>query len=878
MTILALVFLGLWGAAAQQASINVQAPNMVAADEQFNVVFSVEGERAPSDFSWDAGSDFQVVWGPQKGSSSSISIVNGKTTRSSSTSYTYILMPRRAGTFTLPRATATVKGDKIYSREVSIQVVGSGSSSSGGSQSQGSGSSQASVGEVSSEDLFMTLSLDRNSVVVGEPVRASLKLYQRANIAGFEGAKFPSFNGFWSQETAAPQNIEFQRENVGDRIYNAALIRSWVLIPQQAGTLTIDPAELVCLVNVRSANAPRSIFDSFFESDYHTVRKRVTSPAKTVKVSALPAGAPSSFGGGVGSFTIDAKLSRDSLKAHDAASLTVTVKGRGNVSLLEAPKVSFPPDFEVYDVKTTDALDKSSGQTSGSRTFEYPFIPRSHGDFEIPAVQYTYFDSATRRYVTLSTAPIPIKVARGAETPSGNEGTMVPAVQGVVRKDVKNLGNDIRFIVTKTPAFREDTRAFVFTPAFWVLLCVLVLLAVGIALLLSWIRSRRSDVVASRGRGASKVARKRLSQAKTFLDGDLYTAFYESLYKAMLGFVSDRLNISSAELTKEHIAELLSDSGIPAAQVEKFNSLLEACEFARYSPSAGHEAMDAHYRDAMDVISFIDDNMKKKKAPCGSVAPLIALLLCFGAMGLPNRAQAAPAAVSYPDSLWTAGVQAYTDSDWDEALRDWQGIEALGLRSVELYYNIGNAFFKQGDYAHAILYYERALKLDPSAQDVQHNLEFARGFVQDRIETVPEFFLSSWLRSLRRSLPGNSWCTLFFVLLALFLASMLIFVLSRRSSAKKTGFFLALPAFVLAVLCLVFAASQRTDSMRRDAAIVTRPVSAVKSTPGAGSSSDLFILHEGTKVRIIDEVGDWRNVELADGRRGWMPVGDMEII
>ena len=318
-----------------QTSIRVQAPNVVAADEQFNVTFIIEGENAPSSFEWEAGDDFQLVWGPQRGTSSSISIVNGKRTRSSQTTYTYVLMPRRAGTFEIPTATAVVKGNTLTSGKASVEVVSGGASSRGGNAASSGGSISA-TGDIADADLFLRLTLSRTSVVVGEPITATLKLYQRVNIAGLEDAKFPSFNGFWSQETAAPSSIEFRRESYNDMIYNAALLRSWTLIPQQAGTLRIDPAELVCLVNVRNTSTSGSIFDSFFD-DYRTVRKRVYSSAYEVRVSPLPAGAPASFHGGVGNFTMDVALTRDSLKAHDAASLKVTVSGTGNVALLEAP-------------------------------------------------------------------------------------------------------------------------------------------------------------------------------------------------------------------------------------------------------------------------------------------------------------------------------------------------------------------------------------------------------------------------------------------------------------------------------------------------------------------------------------------------------------
>lgn len=877
-----------WVAALGQTQIQVQAPNIVAADEQFNVTFVIEGENAPTDFNWSPGEDFKLVWGPQKGTSTSISIVNGKKTRSSQTTYTYILMPKSTGTFALSGATATVKGDLISSSRISLEVVSNGaavsgggssrSSSSSGSANSSSGSAQAATGEISSSDLFLRLSLNRNSVVVGEPVTATLKLFQRVNITGFEDAKFPTFNGFWSQEVFAPTNIEFHRESIDDKIYNAAVLRRWVLIPQQSGDIAIDPAELVCQVAVRTASGSRSIFDSFFDDEVRTLRKRLLSSRQVVHVSALPAGAPSSFGGGVGSFTLTARLSKDSLRTHDAASLLVTVSGKGNVSLLEAPKVTFPPDFDVYDVKVTENTDKSTGKTSGSKTFEYPFIPRSHGSFTIDPIHYTYYDVSARKYVTLSSQPLTVGVSRGTEpeSVSGGEGSALPSVN---RKDVRNLGNDIRYIATGQPSLSKKGSFFCFSPLFWVLLALLLGAAALIGFLLRRLAARRSDVALTRNRGAVKMARRRLSQAGDFLQKDLYTAFYEELHKALLGYVSDKLNMDMSEMSKEHISDSLRAAGVTEEHTDALTSLLDACEYARYSPDSGHEAMNAHYESALDAIAAIENDMKRKVSagPArGGISPLLILLLALPLMARSFPSGAEPVVAS--DSLWTAGVEAYAAGQWDGALDAWLAIEQAGLESGDLYCNIGNAWFKRGEVARAILYYERALKRDPSHSDARYNLEFARTLVQDKIDEVPEFFLSSWVRKLSRSLSSDVWTLLFFLFLALALTALLVFLLGRSRGWRKTGFYAAVLCALLAALSLSFAGGQRAACLKQDEAIIMRPVVPVRSAPGTEGAKDLFILHEGTKVRVIDRVSEWENIVLADGRQGWISASDADLI
>lgn len=860
--------------ASGQNTIRVEAPDVVAVNEQFNVTFIIEGEKSPSDFKWSQGDDFQLVWGPQKGSSSSIQIINGKRSSSHQSTFTYILIPKSTGTFQLPAATATLSGSKISSSPVSVQVVSDeGSSSQSSSQGSGSsskGKSSSTSGEISSNDLFLRLSLSRSEVVIGEPITATLKIYQRVNVVQFENAKLPTFNGFWSQETYSPTNIEFKRESLDDKIYNTAVLKSYILIPQQSGTITIDPSELVCVVSVRTApSTSNSLFDSFFQDDYRTIRKRITTSPVKVKVNPLPAGQPASFGGGVGNFGISARLTSDNIKTHDAASLIITVSGRGNVALLEEPKVSFPPDFEVYDTKTTENTDKSNGGISGSKSFEYPFIPRSHGDFTIGPVEYSYYDVNAGKYVTLKTEPLQIKVAKGKGGDAAS--TSVQSVaSGVDRKDVKSLADDIRFIFTGKPDLSASGSFFVGSDLFWVILVLLVLGAVAVYLAFRRAAAMRADVAGTKNRRAAKMAQKRLKQAGEYLDKNLYTAFYEELHKALIGFVSDKLNMDMSEISKDNIVSALTEGGVTEEQTKEFTDLLDACEFARYSPDGGNEAMKSHYDEALRVISSIDSSFRSGVKSLRKVASIIVLAL---SLGFSMNAQAKDL-----DSLWVSGVQAYTDGRFTDACAAWSEIEESGQRSARLYYNLGNVWFKQGNYPKAILNYERALRLDPSYSDARYNLEFTGNFVQDKIEPVPEFILKSMARKVCYLMSSNAWAGIFIVLFAAALALALLFLLGASAGKRRVGFYCGIVSLLLSFSALGFSYWQKSDSGKADAAIVMSPVSSVKSSPSSGSSKDLFVIHEGTKVTILDEVGGWKNISLADGRQGWIPASDLEVI
>lgn len=597
------------GTAFAQNTFTVDAPRVVGQDEIFRVVFTADGEI--KDFVNPTVTGAEILAGPSPSRMQSTQIINGKRTESLEISYTFIMRPTGEGTAKISPASATI-GNKVYTtRELSIEVV-KGDSSGGGTQTQQgepSGNERAgqrpSQGEVSSSDVFLKLSFSKTRVVKGEPIIATLKLYTRVPIAGFEDIRFPVFNGFWSQEIETPQNINFVRENVDGQIYNSAVLRRYMLLPQQTGDVAVKPAEMICQVQVRSATGGgRSIFDDFFDSGYQVVKKRISSAEATIKVLPLPAGAPASFGQGVGEFSLDVKLSRDSVKAHEAGSVIVVVKGSGNLNLIEAPKVELPADFELYDMKTSNNYSYGSSGISGSKTFEYPFIPRSEGVFEIPPVEYSYYDVKSGRYVTLKSLPVTVKVAKG-ENVAGT-GSLI---QGVSKQAVATLGEDIRYILQGGPALAVKGRFFIGSVWYFV---VLALLAAGYGAMY-WMLVRRAklrgDVVRTRNRKANKVARKRLKLAQEYLLQNLRSPFYEEMHKALLGYVSDKLAMQFADMQRETIKETMEAKGVSAANISDFMQLLEDCEMARYSMDGGAGEMSAQYQKAIAVISNLEGEL-----------------------------------------------------------------------------------------------------------------------------------------------------------------------------------------------------------------------------------------------------------------------------
>lgn len=592
-----------------QNTFTVDAPRVVGQDEIFKVVYTANGEM--KDFVSPSVAGAEILAGPSQSRMQSTQIINGKRTQSLEISYTFILRPAGEESIKISPARAAIEGKEYATKEIVIEVV-KGAASQGGQQQQSgeptSGTpsgSRSSVGEVTSQDVFLQLSFSKTKVVKGEPVIAVLKLYTRVPIAGFEDIKFPVFNGFWSQEIETPQNINFVRENVDNQIYNSAVLRKYVLLPQQTGDLEIKPAEMICQVQVRTSHTGgRSIFDDFFDQGYQVVKKRVNSGNATIKVQPLPAGAPATFGQGVGSFDLKVELSRDSVKAHEAGSVIVKVEGSGNLNLIESPKVELPADFELYDVKTSNNYSYGGSGISGSKTFEYPFIPRSEGIFEIPPVEYTYYDIKQNKYVTLKSNPVSIKVLKGDNQPGG--GTLV---QGISKQAVANLGEDIRYIQQGGPALVEKGKFFVSSVAYYVLLLVVVLAYSALYYLLQRRAKLRGDVVRTRNRKANKVARMRLKLAQNYLEQNLRSPFYEEMHKALCGYISDKLAIQFADMQRDTIKETMAAKGASDASIADFMSLLDDCEMARYSIGGEPGEMSVQYEKAIKVISNLEGEL-----------------------------------------------------------------------------------------------------------------------------------------------------------------------------------------------------------------------------------------------------------------------------
>lgn len=595
----------------EKVTFETNAPMLVSAGEAFRIEFALNAKPDDNSFVPPSFDGFDVLAGPAVSQGSSIRIINGEMSKSINYTITYVLLPQKSGDFRIGAAEAKVKDKTYRTRETIIEVRDNSSGDASGAgqsanrqQDDDNASLESKAGnQIGKDDLMLRLTLSRRNVYKGEPIRATLKLYSRVNVVGSEGAKMPTFNGFWSQELETEQGPF--RETVGGKVYEAYNIAEYLLYPQQNGTLRIEPSELTVVVQV-VLQSNRG-FDPFFGGGHeiYNLRRKLVTPEVTVAVKDFPAGAPASFTGAVGKYTMEAKLSTDRLEANSAATATVKISGTGNLNFLQAPKLELPTSFELYDVKSDESLRTNGSGNTGYRRFEYPFIARAEGDYTIPPIEFTYFNPETEKYVTLSSQAFPIAI-----TPDRNGGGASQGVTTVAKKeDVRLLGNDIRFIKLGNPALRSHVTPLVLSPLYFIVAAaILILFAAVYAAMRKHIRDSRNTALV-KGRRANKVAVQRFRTAAKYMKEQNRHAFYEEMLRALWGYLSDRFNIPVADLTKESVREELARRGAHD-EARLITEIISECEEAQYSPSASVR-MDEVYAEGIDIISRIESAIKR---------------------------------------------------------------------------------------------------------------------------------------------------------------------------------------------------------------------------------------------------------------------------
>jgi len=597
--LLILMFVG-FTAMADSTQFTMEGPEVVAMGEQFRLSFTLN--ESGSDLQLPDLSNFDLLMGPSTSQSSSFQMINGKTTQSTSFSYTFVLRAKKEGKFTIRPASIKVNGKTYESNSLDIQVV-KGQPQQAPAQQNQAAEEATPAGNISKDNLFVKLTLDKTSVSKGEQILATVKLYISQNVPlnGFDEVKLPSYEGFWTKEIDVPQQVNFTREVYNGKIYQMGILKKTILFPQQTGTIRISPFEITCLVRQR-VRQQQGFFDDFFDN-YRVVKAKVVSEPIAVSVKDLPK-QPVNFSGAVGNFSFSGALDKSNVKSNEAVTLKLTVNGSGNLGLINAPKIILPQDFEAYEPKTTDRTTASNNGLSGSVTFEYLFIPRFAGNFTIPAVDLVFFNPSSRQYETRSTEPFQINVQKGSDDQNAS------VVNSYSKQDVRMIGKDIRFIKQNKSELKPKGSSFYGTFEFYAMY-LLSLIAFVVVYIVNRKKIKESaNLALMRNKRANKVALKRLRQAARFLKNNQAEQFYESVIKALWGYLSDKLSIPVADLNRERTSASLLDRGADQEVVTELMKIIDDCEFARYAPAAFSGTMNEVYNGAAKVMGIFEKQIK----------------------------------------------------------------------------------------------------------------------------------------------------------------------------------------------------------------------------------------------------------------------------
>jgi hypothetical protein len=610
LVILFLMLSPLWLWAQDDPTLTVSAKKQVMVGERFQVVFSANADGR--NFTAPSFEGFTVVGGPFTSTSSSIQMVNGSVTRTTTNSYTFALQAYKEGTFRVGSASLNVKGTKITSEPFDIKVVpddGSHAAPSGGGASSGQSQAQQNTNDpqVSGKDLFLRVVPSKKSAYVGEQVVLTYKLYTKVPVSSLSVVKAPSYAGFWTKDISdnTGGTLRQSSEYINGIEYTSAEIQKVVVAPQRAGKLTLDPMVIECIAQIRRENNRQRSMDPFeeffndpfFNRNITNVKKELTSNSFVLEVKSLPeANKPASFAGAVGNYNFKSDIDMTELKTNEAFTLTYTVSGTGNIELLQMPEPVFPPDFEVYDPKITTSTDVTANGLSGTKKAEYLVIPRRAGSFTVPAVEFSFFNPSNGAYQTLSSKPYEIQVEKGRDDEGGG-------IYASNQEDIKYLGNDIRHIMTGDPRLRPQRSAFFGSSAYYVALLALLLAFILLLILLKNREKMEKDTAATRNRKADKVARGRLKRAAQFLKEKDQDKFYVEMSQALWGYIADKLGIERSKLSMDTVSETMKEKSVPDELTQQFVDTLNSCEFARFAPGSAEEKMDDLYQRGIEVIS-----------------------------------------------------------------------------------------------------------------------------------------------------------------------------------------------------------------------------------------------------------------------------------
>lgn len=588
---------------ADEVTFVISAPEAVEAGQHFRVSYTVNrGNVKEPRVSF---SDFEVLSGPNRSSSMRHSNYNGVVETIHTVTFNYTLMASKEGSYTLPSATIEVDGKQYKSNSATIKVLPA-DTQAGGNRSGRDGGRRSSSTNISNDELFMRAILSKTTVYEQEAVLLTFKVYSAVNLSSVSPGAI-DIKDCLVQEVELPQNKSGNMEHYNGRNYIVYTWRQFVLFPQKSGELEIPSIKFDAVAAVETNMGSADPFDFFFNGGprYLEVKKELHSPKLKLNVEALPIGRPDGFSGGVGQFGVTTTLSTNELKANEAVTLRMVISGVGNLKLIKTPEVNFPENFEVYDPKIENRFKLTNSGFQGSKVIEYLAIPRHAGEYTIPSVQFSYFNTEKKQYETIATESYTLSVAKGEG--GGNE----TIASFVGKEELRLLGQDIRYIKSGNVKLAKPGDYFFFSLGYW--LCYIVPFLIFIAYILLHYKQMKenADISRLRTKKANRTAVKRLKVAQKLLKENNKVEFYDEILKALWGYVSDKLSIPVSRLTKDNVAAELSAKSVGKEIIAELENILGECEFARYAPGDAAAAMDNVYKKAMEIIDKMENSIKR---------------------------------------------------------------------------------------------------------------------------------------------------------------------------------------------------------------------------------------------------------------------------
>lgn len=571
------VLISMYSTVALAQTISVQAPKIAEKGEYVHITYTIDTEPGDN-FTLSTVDALQLAGRPYTSTSNSISIVNGVTTSNYKFSTQYQFRAVKEGVFKIPEASVIIKGKKYASKPQDIEIVASSQSSSAQRYGQSQQQAQSATKErepaptVSDKEIFAQVYTNKKTVYVGEPIYVSIKLFTQKNFSINEHT-YPEFVGFYKKIIEQATELKFEKEVVNGKEYYSVLFQRLVVFPQKSGTLTITPFKVDCNVITQVGN-------SFWNMRNISERKVVATNPIPINVLPLPAGKSKDFTGAVGEFTMQAQTDVQTVKANEAIVYTLSLQGLGNLALLTPPALQLPDNFEVYDPKIKESYTTTTKGDKGKKVYEYVIIPRYDGEFTIPAVQFQYFNPATKSYSTLSTKEISITVEKSDV--AHNSGTTVQ--YSATKEKVNYSADDFRYIYSQNASLK--TPYYIVRAVWYYMFLFALIVATSISIII-W--RKRIKLYANKEllqqKKAAKTSKKILKQASEALADNRDADFYDAISKAVFSYVSNKFMISTIDFTTDALEQVLGEHAIKHATIAECKQILATCDMARFAPS-----------------------------------------------------------------------------------------------------------------------------------------------------------------------------------------------------------------------------------------------------------------------------------------------------